>query len=93
MASSTFSERHYTTKEVAELWNVSMETVRRYFRDEPGVLILGTRNGTGRKPTKTGRQRNPTEHLRIPESVLARFHEQRSAGWSFRKIKRARRSV
>jgi hypothetical protein len=32
-------ERHYTAKELAELWGLDESTVRRLFRDEPGVLI------------------------------------------------------
>jgi transcriptional regulator GlxA family with amidase domain len=51
-------ERHYSVTEVAELWNLSRDSVRRIFRREPGVLVIGHRYLT----------------LRIPESVLQRVH-------------------
>ena len=37
-------EKHLTVQEVADQWSLSEETVRRLFRDEPGVLLIG--NGT-----------------------------------------------
>jgi len=51
-------ERHYSVSEVAGLWNLSRDSVRRIFRCEPGVLVIGDRYVT----------------LRIPESVLQRVH-------------------
>jgi len=66
-------ERHYTTSQVAELWGVSMDTIRRMFQDEPGVLRIAY-------PQLT-RRRKPRTTLRIPESVLARLHQQRSGGF------------
>jgi hypothetical protein len=63
-------ERHYTTLEVAELWKLSPDTVRKIFRDEPGVLKIG-------EPERRNKQGYIS--LRIPESVLARVHTQRSA--------------
>lgn len=51
-------ERHYSVTEVAVLWNLSRDSVRRIFRREPGVLVIGDRYVT----------------LRIPESVLQRVH-------------------
>jgi hypothetical protein len=38
-ASAPWTERHYTHKEVAELWDLSSSTITRLFRDEPGVLL------------------------------------------------------
>lgn len=29
-------EKHYTTTELGEMWGVSAETIRGYFREEPG---------------------------------------------------------
>ncbi len=59
------SERHYSVQEVARLWRVSDDTVRRTFSGEPGVLAIGN----GKRAL-----------LRIPESVLARVHRRMSNG-------------
>lgn len=63
--SNAASERHYSIQQIAELWGVSENTVRRSFEDYPGVLKIGIR-----------RHRVT---LRIPDSVLRRFHKERSA--------------
>jgi len=63
-------ERHYSPKEVAEMWAVSEDTVKRTFEAEPGVLILG--DATGNKAKRRHRT------IRIPESVLERVHTRRS---------------
>lgn len=34
-------EKHFSAKELAKLWHVSDVTIRRLFRDEPGVIVLG----------------------------------------------------
>ena len=34
------AERYYTVTEIAELWRVSTDTVRRLFEDEPGVIVI-----------------------------------------------------
>jgi transcriptional regulator GlxA family with amidase domain len=52
-------ERHYSVSEVATLWSLSRDSVRRIFRREPGVLVIGDKYVT----------------LRIPESVLQRVHK------------------
>ncbi len=59
-------ERHYSVNEVASMWHVSDDTVRRLFRDEPGVLKFGG----GESRFKRG-----YEVLRLPESVVLRVHE------------------
>jgi len=58
-------ERHFTVAEVATMWNLSKDAVRRMFRHEPGVLLLGDR-------ANNRKQRYVT--LRIPKSVLTRVH-------------------
>lgn len=58
-------ERHYSVQEIAALWQVSDDTVRRTFAKEPGVLAIGR----GRRAL-----------LRIPESVLSRVHRRMSNG-------------
>ncbi len=55
-------ERHYSVTDVASLWGLSRDSVRRLFRREPGVLAIGERYVT----------------LRIPESVLERVHRRLS---------------
>ena len=55
-------ERHYSVTEVANLWALSRDSVRRLFRREPGVLAIGDKYVT----------------LRIPESVLDRVHRRLS---------------
>jgi hypothetical protein len=64
-------ERHHTPAEVAKLWALSVETIRRLFENEPGVLKVS--NATG----YTGRRRYKT--LRIPVSVMNRLHRRISA--------------
>ena len=63
-------EKHYTVKEIAEAWKVCDNTVIALFRDQPGVLKLSRRTLTRRK------RQHVT--LRIPASVLARVHNERS---------------
>jgi hypothetical protein len=64
-------ERHFKISEIAELWNVSEDVVRRMFADEPGVLKFGL-------PTRLvgrGKYKRRYSYLRIPESVLQRVQE------------------
>jgi hypothetical protein len=68
--SAIVAEKHYTPQELAELWGVSVQTVRELFKDEEGVLKIGS-NGT--------RTRRGYKTLRIPESVAERVHAQLSA--------------
>jgi len=35
-----YCERHYSPAELAELWNLSVDTLRRLFVNEPGVLQI-----------------------------------------------------
>lgn len=61
----TFNEPHYTVEQVAEMWNLSKDSVRRLFLSEEGVLRI-SRPGTRYKRSYTT--------LRIPESVLNRVY-------------------
>lgn len=63
-------EKHYTPQELADAWGVSVQTVREIFRNEQGVLKIGS-NGT--------RTRRAYKTLRIPESVAERVHTRLSA--------------
>ena len=38
LASAAFAERHFTVAQVAALWGLSEDTVRRVFCDEPRAL-------------------------------------------------------
>lgn len=60
------AERHYSPAEIADRWNLDVETIRRLFQSEPGVVAL-------QSPIKKGRRRYTT--LRIPETVLERVHK------------------
>ena len=59
-------ERHYSVEELAELWNMSTDFVRRLFANEPGVVVFHRRR-PGRRVYRT---------LRIPGTVAARVREQ-----------------
>lgn len=59
--------RHYTVEELAEKWNVHPETVRSWFRDEPGVLKIVKQQGPGRTKRKYAT-------YRIPEPVMERVY-------------------
>jgi hypothetical protein len=57
-------EKHYTVYELAALWSISPNTVRRLFENEPGVLVI-----TRPKPNKRIHRT-----IRIPESVAQRVY-------------------
>ncbi|HEX8800014.1 MAG TPA: helix-turn-helix domain-containing protein, partial [Terriglobales bacterium] len=61
------TEKHYTPQEVADIYHVSTDTVYRWFRKEPGVIEIGNDERLHKRKKKL---------LRIPHSVLVRFHEQ-----------------
>ena len=61
-------ERHFTPKELAELWRLDESTIRRLFQDEPGVLKIGEAGRRNKRDYVT---------LRIPASTAARFHRAR----------------
>jgi hypothetical protein len=65
---AAFEERHYTVAEIGALWNLSIDSVRKLFRNEPGVLAIGTIRARGKRQYLT---------LRIPASVLERVHRQK----------------
>ena len=64
------AEIHLEVKQVAALWGMSDEAVRKLFRDEPGVLKIGRQESQGRKRRKVT--------LRIPLSVVQRVHRRLS---------------
>ena len=72
MAQSTAPalEHHFTPKQLGRLWGLDESTIRRLFEDTPGVLRIG----------KSGRRDGRRDYisLRIPASVAARVHAERS---------------
>ena len=65
MAETRMYERHYSPAELGEQWNLSVDTVRRMFESEPGVLVF-------ENPARSSSRRFRT--LRIPESVARRVY-------------------
>lgn len=68
-APARFEERHYTVTEIAELWNLSPDAIRKIFERELGVLVLGVSNSRHKRSYRT---------LRIPQSVAERVHRRLS---------------
>ncbi len=64
LVSLDFTQRHYSVGEVAGMWNLSSDAVRRLFEHEPGVLTL----------TGGGSKRNSYKTLRMPEHVVGRVY-------------------
>ncbi len=61
-----YDERHFKPHELAKLWGVSRDTIRRLFRSVPGVLVID-------RPEKRFKRGYCT--MRIPESVAKRVYE------------------
>lgn len=64
-----FAAKHYTPAEIAELWGLSIDTIRRLFANEQGVLQISN--------PRRGRRGYAT--MRIPEMVAARVYRKLSA--------------
>jgi hypothetical protein len=63
-------EKHYSQADLAKAWGISSESIRQIFREEPGVLRLGSDGGKHTRSYVT---------LRIPQSVAVRVHARLSA--------------
>ena len=63
-------ERYYSPQEIAKMFNLSDETVRREFHDFPGVLKIGQ--------GRLSRKGRPRVTLRIPESVARRVYARKA---------------
>ena len=61
---TTFRERHFSVEELAELWNMSDDFVRKLFVREPGAVVFYNHR-PGKRVYRT---------LRVPESVALRVH-------------------
>jgi transcriptional regulator GlxA family with amidase domain len=66
----TAFEKHYSVQQIAKLWGLSDDTIRRIFQDEDGVLKIGS------PETRFKRKRI---QLSIPESVLQRVYKKLTA--------------
>jgi AraC-like DNA-binding protein len=62
------AEHSYSVKELAYLWNLSEETIRRLFEEEPGVLAFTD----VQRRRKVNSRRKPYTTLRIPGHVAFR---------------------
>jgi hypothetical protein len=60
---------HYSPRFYAELWNLSVSTILRWFRDEVGVLKIGVASKNGKR-TRI--------ELRIPRSLAMRVYQERT---------------
>jgi hypothetical protein len=69
-ATPKFAVQHYTIAEIARLWELSEDTIREPFGNEPDVLVIGNE-----KP-RYGRRQYLT--LRIPDFVVGRVHRKLS---------------
>jgi hypothetical protein len=58
-------EKHFTVLELADLWQLSPDTIRALFRDTPGVLKIS-------RPAR--RNKRGYTSFRIPESVAQKRH-------------------
>jgi len=63
-------ERHFSPKQLAELWGFDPNTIRRMFVDEPGVLKEGKRIRRDGKRAYVS--------LRIPASVAKRVYDRKT---------------
>jgi len=63
-------EKHFTPAEMAKAWGVSPQTIRELFKNEEGVLKIGSKGTRTHRAYKT---------LRMPESVAERVHTRLAA--------------
>ncbi|MDR3676508.1 MAG: hypothetical protein P4N24_13530 [Acidobacteriota bacterium] len=61
-----FAQKHFSVAEIATLWELSADFVRKIFINEPGVIVFGDESKPGTRRYRT---------LRIPESVVAHVHK------------------
>ena len=59
----------HTVAQIATMWNLSPDTIRRWFADEPGVITMGDDHPRGKRRRVT---------LRIPKEVLERVKRKRA---------------
>lgn len=62
-------ERMFTPRELADLWRLSEQSIRRLFQDRPGVMKIGDSNPRGKRGYVT---------LRIPAAVAEQVFRERA---------------
>jgi hypothetical protein len=62
LVENTSFERHYRISDLARLWNLGRETVRKLVKDDPGVIKI-----------RMGRKKAHTVYS-VPESAARRIH-------------------
>lgn len=62
------TEKHYTVAELAKRWAMGESTIRRLFRDEPGVIKWG------HESVRRNKTKGNYVSLRIPEHVAERVY-------------------
>ena len=62
-------DRHFSPRTLAEMWQLSEDTVLRWFEDVPGVLRFGNEGGRGKRRKIT---------MRIPESIALKVYAERT---------------
>jgi hypothetical protein len=68
IASTIDQDHHFTPADLAAVWHISSNTVRRLVENEPGVLKI-----TASHPARNPRKRRMVQ-LRIPARVARRVH-------------------
>jgi hypothetical protein len=71
-------ERHFSPAEIAELWGLSVDSVRRIFAGEQGVLVI--------EPPRSRYSRRRYRTIRVPQAVVERVHRRLSVVSSDSKI-------
>jgi len=64
-APEVFQEKHYKATDLAKVWGLSPDAIRRLFKNEPGVLRHVSNKQSSKRAYTT---------LLIPESVVRRVH-------------------
>lgn len=65
-----FAARHFSPKEIADLWGLSVDCIRKIFENEPGVLVIGN--------SEPRRFKRSYTTLRIPQAIVERVHRRLS---------------
>jgi hypothetical protein len=66
---------NWTVKELAEAWGFSTDTIREWFEEEPGILMLERPKARNRT---TGKTKRAYKTFTIPEAVAERVRRRRS---------------
>lgn len=65
-----FAVQHYSVSQVARMWGLSDDSVRRMFEKEPDVLVFAEKRHVSRRVYRT---------LRIPAFVIERVYKRLSS--------------